>query len=541
MATATMTMSAAHTGTTKTLPGLPFPLGAAYDGTGTNFSIFSEAAERIDLCLYEEDGRETRINITERDGYNWHVYLTGVGPGQLYGFRVYGPWDPKKGIRCCPSKLVLDPNCKAVSGSIQWSDALFAYRRDKADAAACSSSDDARLMMKSVVTNPYFNWNNEYRTHMPLEDTVIYELRVKGFMKRHPAVPPELRGTYAGVSHPAAIEYLKSLGITAHDGFTLHDLVTYEHKHNEANLENNKDGTDDNRSSNYGVEDETDDPASNDVRSRQARNFLTTLLLSQGVPMILGGDEIGRFRQDGSGMLGERLSQLVDFESLKLAAGALLLSPYVPLLFMGQEYGKDAPFQYFISYSDETLVAAVRKGRRDEFRAFARVKDFPDPYSSDTFENSKVRWDERTRGRHRILLAFYRRLIRLRNSMPHVVSKMNMTVQSLPRESLLVWHRRQAQGQVQGILNFSDEAQPLPLRVSSGRWTKVLDSADDQWAGPGAIAPAQIDGPQQITVARKSIVVFAHASLEPAQARAAAQASVEIVEETSDADSGGDL
>ena len=138
-------------------------MGAQYDGTGTNFSVFSEVAERIELCLFEEDGRETRINLTERDGYNWHVYLTGVGPGQQYGFRVYGPWDPQKGIRCCPNKLLLDPNAKAISGSIQWSDALFPYRMDKPDATACSSSDDARLMMKSVVTNPYFNWGNEYR------------------------------------------------------------------------------------------------------------------------------------------------------------------------------------------------------------------------------------------------------------------------------------------------------------------------------------------------------------------------------------------
>ena len=221
----TMTMRASHTGTAKALPGVPFPLGAQYDGTGTNFSVFSEVAERIELCLFEEDGRETKINMTERDGYNWHEYLTGVGPGQQYGFRVYGPWDPPKGIRCCPNKLLLDPNAKAISGSIQWSDALFPYRMDKPDAAACSSSDDARLMMKSVVTNPYFNWNNEYRSHMPLEDTVIYELHVKGFTKRHPAIPPELRGTYAGVAHPAAIEYLKSLGITAVELMPVHQFV----------------------------------------------------------------------------------------------------------------------------------------------------------------------------------------------------------------------------------------------------------------------------------------------------------------------------
>ncbi len=540
-----MTTQVLHTSSVKALPGVPYPLDCAYDGTGTNFSVFSEVAERIELCLFDQEGKETRISLTERDGYNWHVYVSGIGPGQLYGYRVHGPWDPKRGICCCPNKLLLDPSSKAVSGSIQWSDALFPYRVDKPDAAACSSSDDARLMMKSVVHNPFFNWNNEYRAHTPLEDTIIYEMHVKGFTKRHPAVPSEQRGTYAGLTHPAVIEYLKSLGITAvelmpvhqfvhdrmlidkglrnywgynsicyfaphneysssgdqgqqvqefkkmvyqlheagievildvvynhtaegnhlgpilcykgidnpayyrlveddpqhymdytgtgnslnmrhpivlelimdslrywitemhvdgfrfdlastlarelkdvdrlsaffdiihqdpiinqmkliaepwdvgeggyqvgrfpvlwsewngiyrdvmrdfwrgrdstlgqfasrftgssdlyentgrkprasinfitaHDGFTLHDLVTYEQKHNEANLEDNKDGTDDNRSCNYGVEGETDDPAINDLRARQVRNLLTTLLLSQGVPMIYGGDEIGR-------------------------------------------------------------------------------------------------------------------------------------------------------------------------------------------------------------------------------------------------------
>ena len=146
----TMTMRASHTGTAKALPGVPFPLGAQYDGTGTNFSVFSEVAERIELCLFEEDGRETRINMTERDGYNWHEYLTGVGPGQQYGFRVYGPWDPPKGIRCCPNKLLLDPNAKAISGSIQWSDALFPYRHGQArrhglqQFRRCTSDDEER-------------------------------------------------------------------------------------------------------------------------------------------------------------------------------------------------------------------------------------------------------------------------------------------------------------------------------------------------------------------------------------------------------------
>ena len=198
-----MVMATVHASATKTLPGEPYPLDASFDGSGTNFSIFSEIAERVELCLFDDEGRETKVNLEERDAYNWHVYLSGISPGQQYGYRVHGPWDPKRGIRCCPNKLLLDPNCKAVCGKIQWSDALFPYRVDKQDVTACSSSDDAPLMMKSVVVNPYFNWDNEYRSHTPLEDTIIYELHVKGFTRRHPAIPPELRGTYAGISHPA--------------------------------------------------------------------------------------------------------------------------------------------------------------------------------------------------------------------------------------------------------------------------------------------------------------------------------------------------
>ncbi|MGE5295222.1 MAG: glycogen debranching protein GlgX [Solirubrobacterales bacterium] len=528
----------------KILPGDPYPLGARYDGNGVNFAIFSELAERVELCLFEEDDAETRINVPESSAYIRHVYLSGVGPGQQYGYRMYGPWEPKKGLRYCPTKLLLDPYCKAVEGAIQWSDAMLPYRPGSPD-GPCSSSDNAALTHKCVVINPYFDWRKEHRPNIPLEDTIIYELHVKGFTKRHPDVPPDQRGTYAGLAHPAIIDYLKSLGITAvelmpvhqfvhdrqlldkglrnywgynsicffaphneysstgqhgqqvqefrqmvhdlheadievildvvynhtaegnhlgpmlsfkgidnpayyrlvdgnpqyymdytgtgnslnmrhphvlqlimdslrywivdmhvdgfrfdlaatlarelkevdrlsaffdiiqqdpiisqvkliaepwdvgeggyqvgkfpprwsewngiyrdtirdywraqgttlgqlagrftgssdlyentgrrphasvnfvtaHDGFTLHDLVTYNEKHNEANLEGNKDGSDDNRSWNCGVEGETDDPAINDLRNRQKRNFLATLLLSQGMPMLRGGDEIGQ-------------------------------------------------------------------------------------------------------------------------------------------------------------------------------------------------------------------------------------------------------
>jgi glycogen operon protein len=531
----------------KTLPGEPYPLDARYDGNGVNFSIFSEVAERVELCLFDDDGTETRINVPDSAAYIWHVYLSGISPGQRYGFRIYGPWDPKKGHRCCPTKLLLDPYCKAVEGSVQWSDAMFPYRPGNPD-GPCSSADNAALTYKCVVINPYFDWRKEHRPNVPLEDTIIYEVHVKGFTKRHPDVPSDMRGTYAGLAHPAVIDYLKSLGITAvellpvhqfvhdrqlidkglrnywgynsicyfaphneycssgqegqqvqefkqmvhdlheanievildvvynhtaegnhlgpmlcykgidnpayyrlvdndpqyymdytgtgnslnmrhphvlqmvmdslrywitemhvdgfrfdlaatlarelkevdrlsaffdiiqqdpvinqvkliaepwdvgeggyqvgkfpprwsewngiyrdtirdywraqgttlgqlagrftgssdlyentgrrphasvnfitaHDGFTLHDLVTYNDKHNEANLEDNKDGSDDNRSWNCGVEGETKDAAVNDLRNRQKRNFLTTLLLSQGMPMLRGGDEISQTKR----------------------------------------------------------------------------------------------------------------------------------------------------------------------------------------------------------------------------------------------------
>jgi isoamylase len=527
----------------KVLPGSAYPQDARFDGSGTNFSLFSEVAERVDLCLFDDEGRETRISMPEQTAYSWHMYLSGIGPGQRYGYRVYGPWDPRKGKRCCPTKLLLDPYSKAIEGSIHWSNAMFPYRPGRPE-GPCSSSDNAPLTCKCVVINPYFDWRQEHRPNTPLEDTLIYELHVKGFTQNHPGVPAEMRGTYAGLAQPAVIDYFKALGITAvelmpihqfihnrhlidqglrnywgydtinyfsphneysfagrrgeqvqeckqmvydlheagievildvvynhtaesnhlgpmlsfkgidnavyyrlvpdapqyymdytgtgntlnmrhpqvlqmvmdslrywilemhvdgfrfdlaatlareledvdrlsaffdiiqqdpvinqvkliaepwdvgeggyqvgrfpplwsewngmyrdtmrdywrseekalgqfasrftgssdlyentgrrpfasinfitaHDGFTLHDLVTYNDKHNEANLEDNKDGTDDNRSWNCGVEGETDDPAINDLRQRQVRNFLATLLLSQGVPMILAGDEIG--------------------------------------------------------------------------------------------------------------------------------------------------------------------------------------------------------------------------------------------------------
>jgi len=531
----------------KVWPGLPTPLGATYDGSGTNFSLFSEIAERVELCLFDDGGEEKRIELPEVTGYCWHGYLPKVEPGQRYGFRVYGPWRPAEGHRCNHAKLLLDPYAKAIEGQVKWDEAVFPYRFDKGPEAR-SDTDSAPFVPRSVVHQPHFDWGGDRRLQLPWHETVIYEVHVKGFTARHPDIPEDLRGTYAGLAHQASIDYLKDLGvtavellpvhqflhdkhlvdqglsnywgynsigyfaphneyssetrpgavvsefkqmvralhqagievildvvynhtaegnhlgpmlsfkgidnlyyyrtmaddrchymdytgtgnslhmrnphvlqllmdslrywvlemhvdgfrfdlasalarelhevdklsaffdliqqdpvisqvkliaepwdvgeggyqvgnfpavwsewngryrdcvrdfwpgrdealgqfaasftgssdlyentsrlpfasinfITAHDGFTLKDLVSYDEKHNEANGEDNKDGTDDNRSWNCGVEGTTDDPEILELRARQQRNFLATLLLSQGVPMLLGGDEISRTQQ----------------------------------------------------------------------------------------------------------------------------------------------------------------------------------------------------------------------------------------------------
>ncbi len=528
-------------------PGRPFPQGSTWDGQGTNFSLFSENADRVELCLFEEDGTEHRINIYDRTNHQWHVYVPGCGPGQRYGYRVIGPYEPHQGHRFNPAKLLIDPYAKAIDGEVDWHAAsTLPYVPDGSDDADLTpdDSDDVAAIPKSVVVDPAFDWDGDRLLGRRWSETIIYETHVKGFTMRHPDVPDELRGTYAGLASEPAIAYLTDLGITAvellpvhhiadesflidmglsnywgyssigyfaphaaysssgsrgeqlrefksmvktlhaagievimdvvynhtaegnhlgpmlsfkgidnasyyrlspedpryymdftgtgnslnhvnpntlrlvmdslryfvlechvdgfrfdlaatlarelydvdrlsgffdvihqdpilsgvkliaepwdvgpggyqvgnfpvlwtewngeyrdsirdfwrgqtpaaqfaqrltgsadlyeaegrrpvasinfvtaHDGFTLRDLVSYNEKHNEANLEDNRDGTDDNRSWNCGAEGETDDAEVNALRARQTRNFLITLLLSQGVPMLLGGDEFGR-------------------------------------------------------------------------------------------------------------------------------------------------------------------------------------------------------------------------------------------------------
>ena len=529
-------------------PGTAYPLGATWDGSGTNFAIFSEVAELVELCLFDADGDETRIALSEIDGFVWHCYLPDVGPGQKYGFRVHGPYDLRRGHRCNPAKLLLDPYGKAIDGEVRPGPALYSYVTGGNDPAALNTDDSAPFMPRNVVINPYFDWAGDQLLRTPYHETLIYEAHVRGLTLRHPGVPPELRGSYAGIASSAIIEHLQRLGVTAielmpvhqsvpepiliergltnywgyntigffaphhgyasataahghvaefkamvkalhqagievildvvynhtaeaaelgptlsfrgidnaayyrladnnpavyldytgcgnslnvrhphtlqlimdslrywidemhvdgfrfdlasalarelhdvdrlaaffdlvqqdplvsqvkliaepwdvgeggyqvgrfpplwtewngkyrdtvrdywrgepgklpelasrltgssdlyetsgrrpvasvnfvtcHDGFTLADLVSYDRKHNEANGENNHDGSDDNRSWNCGTEGPTDDPEINALRGRQVRNFLVTLFFSQGIPMLLAGDELGRTQQ----------------------------------------------------------------------------------------------------------------------------------------------------------------------------------------------------------------------------------------------------
>ncbi len=533
-------------------PGRPYPLGATWDGEGVNFALFSENATRVDLCLFDselQDRERVAIQIQECTDQVWHVYLPEVRPGQLYGYRVYGPYSPHEGHRFNPAKLLIDPYAKALTGIVKWSDSMFGYRVGHSDEdLSLDERNNAGNIPKCVVVDQAFSWGDDRLLQIPWSQTVIYEVHVKGFTMQHPDVPAHLRGTYAGLASPPIIDYLHRLGvtavellpvhhfindqflidkgltnywgynsigyfspdirysafpgrgekvyefksmvkklhsagievildvvynhtgegnhlgptlcfrgidnaayyrlspenpryyvdytgcgntlnvrhprtlqlimdslrywvcdmhvdgfrfdlastlarelhdvdrlsaffdiihqdpilsqvkliaepwdlgeggyqvgnfppgwaewngqyrdivrrywkgdaevlgdlayrlsgssdlygvsgrqpyasinfITAHDGFTLNDLVTYNQKHNEANLEENRDGTDDNLSWNCGVEGPTDDPSVQELRDRQRRNFFATLLLSQGVPMICGGDEIGRTQQ----------------------------------------------------------------------------------------------------------------------------------------------------------------------------------------------------------------------------------------------------
>jgi isoamylase len=207
----------------KIWPGNPYPLGATYDGGGTNFALFSEVAERVELCLFDEDGTETRVDLPEREALVWHGYLPRIVPGQRYGYRVHGRYDPSAGLRCNPNKLLLDPYAKAIDGRIEWNEALFSYRFG--DPGSHNDSDSAPYAMRSVVINPFFDWANDRPLRIPFHETVIYEAHVKGMTARNPRVPEDVRGTYSGLSHPVIIEHFKKLGVTAVELMPVHQFV----------------------------------------------------------------------------------------------------------------------------------------------------------------------------------------------------------------------------------------------------------------------------------------------------------------------------
>jgi len=208
-------------------PGRPYPLGASFDGTGVNFALFSEAASRVELCLLDDEGMETRVELTEVDGSVWHAYLPGIQPGQRYGYRVHGPYDPQNGHRCNPAKLLLDPYAKAIDGMVDGDESLYSYRF--ADPTKFNDDDSAGHTMLSVVVNPWFDWGHDRPPMHEYHDSVIYEMHVKGLSMTHPGVPEDVRGTYAAIGHPVIIEHLQDLGVTAVELLPVHQFVNDSH------------------------------------------------------------------------------------------------------------------------------------------------------------------------------------------------------------------------------------------------------------------------------------------------------------------------
>ncbi|EFU5048660.1 hypothetical protein HT847_000994 [Salmonella enterica] len=403
--------------------GYSHTLGANYDGEGVNFAIFSAHAERVELCLYDPSGEHeiARLELPEYTDEIWHGYVPNLQPGALYGYRVYGPYDPENGHRFNPNKLLIDPYARELVGDIHWNDAHFAYQllHDDKD-LTFDDQDSAPFTPKCRVIDPAeANWEDRQRPSIPWSNAIIYETHVKGFTQLNSAIPEPLRGTFEGMGHKACVDYIKSLGITsvellpvhwfpddqhlldkglknfwgynslgffapatryygpkgiqgfrdmvrafhdagvevildvvynhtaegnelgptlsfkgipwssvnfitAHDGFTLNDLVSYNDKHNEANGEDNNDGHNDNRSCNYGAEGPTDDEGINAIRERQKRNFLTTLLFSHGTPMLLAGDEFGRSQMgNNNGYCQDSEISWVHWDNLPETANAL--------------------------------------------------------------------------------------------------------------------------------------------------------------------------------------------------------------------------
>ena len=197
-------------------PGSPYPLGATYDGNGVNFALYADNATDVELCLFtskEDEAESIKIKVSERSHHVWHVYLPDIQPGQLYGYRVYGKYDPENGHRFNPSKLLIDPYAKAIAGTIDWNNALFGYEvGDLEEDLSYSETDSAPFIPKSVVIDPAFDWEDDKSPKIPYHKSIIYETHVKGFTQLHPEIPEEIRGTYAALAHPVTIKLFKRAG-----------------------------------------------------------------------------------------------------------------------------------------------------------------------------------------------------------------------------------------------------------------------------------------------------------------------------------------
>jgi isoamylase len=219
--------------TTTIWRGKPYPLGATWDGDGINFALFSEHATTVELCLFDDPDapvESVRIPITDQTDQVWHCYIPGARPGQLYGYRLHGPYDPDAGLRFNPHKLVVDPYAKALSGDIRWDDAVYGYTiGDPDEDRSFDARDSAPFMPRCVVIDPSFDWGDDRAPNTPLHDSIIYELHVKGFTKQHPRVPQPLRGTYAGLAYPSVVRYLQTLGVTAVELLPIHQFVDDRH------------------------------------------------------------------------------------------------------------------------------------------------------------------------------------------------------------------------------------------------------------------------------------------------------------------------
>src|SRR5690242_5673538 len=219
--------------TIKEYPGSPYPLGATWDGEGVNFAIYADNATGVELCLFNttmDEVASVKVRLKERSHQVWHIYLPGIKPGQLYSYRIYGPYEPENGHRFNPNKLLIDPYAKAIAGTIEWHDALFGYEMGNAEEdLSFSKVDSAPFLPKCVVIDPGFDWEGDRAPKVPYHQSVIYEAHVKGLTKLHPGIPEDIRGTYAAVAHPVTISYLQELGITALELMPVHHFIADRH------------------------------------------------------------------------------------------------------------------------------------------------------------------------------------------------------------------------------------------------------------------------------------------------------------------------